>query len=174
VKHDEITRMVTGSSADDWTVLGHGPTFLDRFGAVISGTDYRLEADPHYYLAVYKADVSLRLAWGIQVDDKLEIDGWIWPDRSITRHLVDAFWQGALVARWTVLLVDGARCYLPDPDRAYVRTDDSIQGFETVGTTAKQSEVGVARLLHTIVHPGGGAEFDRYLEQAGAVAVPDE
>jgi hypothetical protein len=165
VKYDEITRMVTASSPDDWTVLGDGPIYLDRFTQVHSGDRHWMEADSHYYLAVYQADVNLRLAWGITLDDKLSFEGWTWPDRSITRLLVDALWQGALVARWAVLSVDGGRCYLPNPRR------DSSSSAPTVAWTAEASEIALARLLQRLTRPSD-TDFARYLEQAGVVEVP--
>ena len=172
VRYDEITQMVTGSSPDDWEVLGEGPNYLDKFAQVTSEGQHYLELDWHTYLAVYKPDVSLRLAWGMTVDDRLTFEDWHFPDRSGYRVLVDAFWQGALVARWTVLLVDGGRSYLPDADRGYVKTGESITDYETVGWTAKASEIALARLLDRIAR--SMSEFDRYLEQAGIVEVPDE
>jgi hypothetical protein len=128
--------------------------------------------DSHHYLGVYKPDVSLRLAWGLKLEDELSLDGWTWPDRSISRYGVDAFWQGALVARWTMLVVDGGRAYLPDPDRAYIKTDDTSMGYETIAWTAKASEVAIARLLDRMVRSVG--EFDRYFSDAGIVEIPDE
>lgn len=171
VRYNEITQMITGSSPRDWEVIGP-PVYLDRLGEVSSGDQHWLEVDSQYYLAVYKPDVSLRLAWGLTLERVLSFEGWTFPDSSISRYAVDAFWQGALVARRTVLVVDGGGCYLPDPDPAYVKTDDSLMGHQGVGWTAKASDVAVARLLDGVVRPS--SEFDRYLDQAGIVEVPDE
>lgn len=163
--------MITGSSPRDWELIGP-PVYLDRLGEVTSGDQHWIEVDSQYYLAVYKPDVSLRLAWGLTLEKDLSFEGWIFPDRSIWRYAVDVFWQGALVGRRTVLNVDGGRCYLPDPDPVYVKTDDSLMGHMIVGWTAKASAVAVARLLDSIVRPS--SEFDRYFRQAGIAEVPDE
>ena len=171
VRYDEITQMITGSSPRDWEVIGP-PVYLDRLGEVISGGQHWLEVDSQHYLAVYKPDVSLRLAWGLTLDRELSFEGWTWPDRSISRYAVDTFWQGALVGRRTVLDVDGGCCYLPDPDRTYVKTDESLMGYQGVGWTVKASDIAVARLLDRLVRPT--SEFDRYLDQTGAIEVPDE
>jgi len=172
VRYDELTQMVTGSSPQDWQVLGP-PSYLDRLGEVESGEgQHWLEVESHYYVAVYKPDVSLRLAWGLKLDDGLVFEGLTWPDRSITRYLVDVFWQGALAARWTVLSVDGGNCYLPDPDWAYVKTGESLEGYQGVGWTAKASDISIARLVDRLER--SVSEFDRYLERAGIVEVPDE
>jgi hypothetical protein len=172
VRYDELTKMIIDSSPHDWELLGDGPLYLDRLGEVTGDGQHWVEVDSHHYLAVYKPDISLRLAWGLKLEGQLSFEGWTWPDPSISRHAVDAFWQGALVARWTILIVDGARSYLPDPERAYVKTDDTSRGYETVGWTAKASEITIARLLDGIVRPSG--EFDRYFGSAGIVEVPDE
>lgn len=167
--------MITASSPDDWELLAvDGLTFLDRLGDVFSEGQHRLEATSHTYLAVFKADVDLRLAWGLEVDEKLEYDGFAFPDPRITRELVDGFWRGALVARWSVLSVDGHRCYLPDSDRAYVKTGESARDIETIGWTARESDVGLARLLQKLARPSeSGREFESYLERAKIVEVPD-
>jgi hypothetical protein len=173
VRYDELTQMVTGSSPEDWEVLGRGPVYLYQLGNVSSGDHSQpwVEVDSHYYLAVYKPDISLRLAWGLTLDNDLTTE-WVFPDRSMYRYAVDAFWQGALVTRWTMLGVDGGRCYLPDADRGAVQTGESFRDYETVAWTAKASEVAVARLLDRIIR-GPSSEFDSKLDQAGIVEVPD-
>lgn len=167
--------MVTGSGPADWQVLDAwgGPLYLDRFGGVSDAHHHWMEVDSHYCLAVYKPDVGLRIAWGITIGDKWEEteEQWVWPNRSMYRFAVDAFWQGALVARWTLLGVDGGRCYLPDAERAYVQADDTLHGFLTVGWTAKPGEIAVARLVDTL---STHREFDRYFEQARIAEVPGE
>lgn len=174
MRYDQITQMITGSSPKDWEVIGGGPLYLDRIGEVISGEgQHWLAVDTHDYLAVYKADVSLRLAWGLTLNRGLSFEGWTWPDPQTYRLAVDTFWQGSLVARWAVLLVDGARCYLPDPDRAYAKTDESLKGYQGFGWTAKASEIALARLLDGISH-GTASEFDSYLGRAGIIEVPEE
>jgi hypothetical protein len=171
VRYDELTQMVKGSSPDDWEVLGSGPNYLDKFAEVTSGDQHWVELAWHDYLAVFKADVSLRLAWGMTVADELTFEDWHFPDKSGYRLLVDAFWQGALVARWTILGVDGGRAYLPDVRQEYVKTGESITDYENVAYSAKASEIALARLLDRIVR-GQSSEFDRCFEQAGIVEVP--
>ncbi len=177
MRYDEITQVVTASKPEDWEVIdvGSGPLYLERHGEVSNGSGQLwVEVDSHYYLAVYKPDVSLRIAWGIRVGDKWESveDRWIWPDRSMERFAVDAFWHGALVARWALLSVDGGNCYLPDADRATVQTDDSTKGYQTVAWTAKASDIALARLVDRLTR--SISQFDRFLEQTGIVEVPDE
>jgi hypothetical protein len=52
------------------------------------GGQHYVEVGFHHSLAVYRSDVSLRLAWGLDLDGDhdLTFEGWIWPSRSITRH----------------------------------------------------------------------------------------
>ena len=90
--------------------------------------------------------------------------------------LVDGFWRGALVTRWTVLLVDGFRCHLPDPERVTVETGEGICDSETVAWMANESEVvSLARLLHGLVHgesDGTERQFASYLERDSHRARP--
>jgi hypothetical protein len=173
VKYDEITQMVTSSSAGDWTVLQPGPLYLDELGEVSSGDRHWVEVNTHYSMAVYRPDVNLRLAWGLKRDDDQHFEGWSWPNPKITRSLADAFWQGSLVARWSYLVVDGGACYLPDPDREILRTGDSPTDIEWGRRTAQASEVALARLLNAFAQRPY-EQFDRYFEQSGIVEVPDE
>lgn len=162
MRYDEVTKLVTSSSPEDWAMISEGPLFLDRFTNIMSdGRDW-LEADSHNYLVINKADVNLRLAWGLELDSGLHFEGWSFPDQSISQFAVDAFWQGALVARWTLLLVDGARSYLPVPERVADRS----------GWTASADEIALARLLQELVGRPAG-QFDSYMARAGIVPAAD-
>jgi hypothetical protein len=172
MRHADLCALITGSTTDQWTVLRNGPLFLDSFDHVSGQGGTWLEVEGPTSLAVWRDDVDLRLAWGMTMDTKLNFgDRWVWPDLQIDRVLVDALWRGALVARWTVLLVDGSRCYLPEPDRAYVRTGEGLMDQQEFASTMLDSEIRLARLLHSL---GGGSvdEFEQYLAQSQAVEVP--
>lgn len=148
MRYDEIRKLITGSSPDDWALVEvTGNVYLDRVEAGVSGGNRWLDVDSHTYLAVYKDQVDLRLAWGMTADKELTFDGWDFADRSIDRQFVDGFWCGALVTRWPVLSVDGYRCYLPSPQLSVVETGAAFQDHEVVGSTVKASEVALARLL---------------------------
>ncbi len=147
MRYDEFTHTITGSSPEDWEVIAIGGSLhLDRLTEIISGDgQHWVEVESHSYLAVYEADVDVRLAWGLETDRGLTYEGLTFSDPLITRELVDGFWRGALAARWSVLSADGHRCFLPDPERAYVQTGDSVLDVETVGWTARASEIALAR-----------------------------
>lgn len=172
MRYDEIARLVTGSSADDWAVLPAGPLYLDQLGEVSSGDRHWIEVGSHHTLAVYRPDVSLRLAWGLAFEGDLTFEEMTWPDRTINRHLADAFWQGSLVSRWHYLVVDGGRCYLPDPEREYVQTGESPLDVAAGPLTAKTSEFALARLLNSLAGRED-REVSRYLERSGIAEVPD-
>ena len=171
MRYDELTENVTTSSPDDWALVqSSGGYFLNQLGEVISSGQHWLEVGTHYHLAVHKDDVNLRLAWGLTTDRDLTFDGWVFPDPKIDRETVDAFWRGALVARWMVLSVDGCRCYLPHPDRAVALTGESPGDTEMAGWTVKESETALARLVQTLTRPGD-TDFDDYLKRTGAVVI---
>ncbi len=169
MRYDEVTSMITTSSTSNWEILQSGPHYLDSFGEVSSSGQHWIEVGYHDYLAVYKADVTLRMAWGMGMEDNLTFEGWIWPDRSISRFLVDGFLQGALVARWGLLSVDGGRCYLPSPNQEY--EEESPGQYRGLGWTAPTSHVALARLINNLVNRPEG-EFDRYLQQTGLTETP--
>jgi hypothetical protein len=174
VRYDEIRKMIISSSPDDWALIEvTGDVYLERFEVRGTGDETSLDVEGHTYLAVYKDDVDLRLAWGMRSETGLTFEGWDFPDRSIDREYVDGFWRGALVIRWPVLAVDGHRCYLPSPQLSVFRTESESRDDEVAGTTVKASDVGLARLLHRLVGRDD-REFDANLRLANAVEVPDE
>ncbi len=161
MQYDEIMKTIITSSSEDWaTVSAEGATFLDRLGEARSADQRWVEVASHTSLVVYKADIDLRLAWGLPNGDHLAYEGWTFPDPRIDRIFVDAFWRGALVARWPVLMVDGYRCYLPEPE------------WKASGWTVKASETALARLVQHLSHSPGW-DFDEYLKRTGAIEVPD-
>jgi hypothetical protein len=157
VRYDEITQKIITSSPGDWERL-------ERLGgpAWPSG---------HPYLAVYKPDAGLRLAWGLMMRDDVEVDGWKFIAETIEEHLADAFWHGALVARWSVLAVDNVHGYLPRPSRATAEAGDPGAGAEHLGWTVTKSETAVPRLLHGLTPECSSRSFDSYLKQTGTVVT---
>lgn len=174
MRYEEVRKLITGSSSADWEVIEvEGNVYLDRFEGVTAGDWRSLKAESHVYLAIYRADIDLRLAWGMTEATGLTFEGWNFPHRSIARQLVDGFWRGAFVTRWPVLEVDEGRCYLPYPRPAVAAEGRPPQGHFVVGSTVHASEVALARLLQQLAGRED-REFDQYLRQTGAVEVPDE
>ena len=174
MRYDEIKKMIIGSSPDDWAVVETGGgVFTDGLAGAGSGAEGRPEAESHVYLAVYRPAVELRLAWGLTTSTGLEFEGWDFAHQSIVRRLTDGFWQGALVARWSVLSVDEYRCFLPMPEPLVAATGLTPRDHEIAGWAVKASEVALARLLQGLTF-GDDSGFDGYLEQTGSVVVPDE
>jgi hypothetical protein len=174
MRYEEVRKLITGSSPDDWAVIDvEGSAYLDRLEGVSSGGQRWLQAASHVYLAIYQADTDLRLAWGMTVATGLSFEGWNFPNRSIERLLVDGFWRDAFVTRWPVLSVDGDRCYLPFPLPTVAAGGAAAEQHFTAGWTVKASEVSLARLLQQLAGRED-REFDSYLRRTGAVVVPDE
>ena len=173
MRYEEVRKLITGSSPDDWAVIEvEGNIYLDRLEGASSGGQRWLEAASHVYLAIYHADVDLRLAWGMTVATGLSFEGWNFPNRSIERFLVDGFWRGSFVTRWPVLSVDGDRCYLPYPLPSVAAGQAAGAHHFVVGSRVKASEVALARLLQQLAGRED-REFDSYLRRTGAVIVPD-
>ena len=176
MRYEEVRKLITTSTPADWEVIEvEGNVYLDRFEGVSSGGSRSLKAESHTFLAIYRADIDLRLAWGMTEATGLtfEGEGWKIPHRTIDRQLVDGFWRGAFVTRWPVLEVDDGRCYLPYPHPAVAADGTATPGHFVVGSRVKASEVALARLLHQLTGRED-REFDQYLRQTGAAQVPDE
>ena len=168
----QIRTMVRASAPADWEDLEPGPWYLDGF-ATVNG---QVETSYHPRLAVYRPDVSLRLAWGMRKswgdsdDDGLRFD-WHFPDPRMVLELVDVLWAGALVDRLVVVAVDGHRCLLPCPAEPIV-VDSGQHRPDIVGETASAYDVAVARLVNSI--GDGISEFDRYFRESGIVEIPND
>jgi hypothetical protein len=174
MRYEEVRKLITGSSADNWTVIDvEGNVYLDQLERVSSGGQRWLEAASHVYLAIYQADVDLRLAWGMTIATGLSFEGWNFPNPSIGRLLVDGFWRDSFVIRWPVLSVDGDRCYLPHPLPAVAAGGTAAGQHFVLGSRVKASEVALARLLQQLAGRED-REFDSYLRRTGAVVIPDE
>ncbi len=153
MQYDEICEVITTSLPEDWASLWGKPFFLDGH-----------KDEAHLHLAVHRAHVDLRLAWGLPLPDKISAWGPPWSKRETLRVLAEAFWRGSLVARWHLLLVDDSKCYLPDPQDWIV--DPSV---EAIGMTVSSSEVAVARLVEGITRDK--EYYEQYLKESGFIIV---
>ncbi len=144
-----MRQKVADSRPDDWELLQSGPDYLDRFTQVSAGERTWLEVGWHNAVAVFREDADLRIAFGMQIDWDLDF-GWTFPDPQVTRDLVDLFWRGALVHRWSVYSVDGGKAYLPQVDPATVETGPSVMDMELVARFASSEDVKIARLAHVL------------------------
>ncbi len=79
------------------------------------------------------------------------------PDPNATRHFLDFFYNGALVAREPYVRVDG-RCYLPIPKSE----TDSEGGVK--GLTITQWQYDFFRVLNALVTT---VEYESYVKDAG-------
>jgi hypothetical protein len=171
MRYDEIRSLIASTTSDDWNELEQGPLYLDQMNQVMSGGASWIEVGSHYSVFVYGPDVDLRIAWGISLDDRLDF-GWHFPDRAVTRRLVDVFWRGSLVDRWTVLSVDGGRALLPDVDRFWVRTGDTAADFEHITWTVPALDGALARLLNVLAGHQPD-DLETALQIAGIIELPD-
>lgn len=158
----ELRVTISDSNASHWNVVGEpGPTYRDRFAVTLGPAGAHMEADSHLSLAVFKADVDLSIAWGMDLDfawidgtlrDRRKFD-WAsaFPDESVWVSIADVFWRGSLVDRVHYVLVDGARALLP-----WAREYDGLK--------TSRYEYDVARLLSDL---SGHREFEYYFERAG-------
>jgi hypothetical protein len=159
MKYDDLRGILRTSSAADWRSVPGPPYFVESW----TGRD-DLEFDGHLSWAVWRPDVSLALAWGLSGDRDL-VFGWAnWPDRSVSRELVDVFWNGSIVDRYYGLRVDGGRALLPQPQHEIVKD-------ELVMPQISPTQSNVFRVLAELSQ---NSEYGRYLQQAGFVEIPDE
>lgn len=110
----ELMQRIVMSSPGDWHRIGGFPSYRDKFTLHSSADSRWVEVEPHDAVAAYKPDVSITMAWGITVHADFQ-EPWAnkFPDPSASSHLVDVFYNGALVFRTLYVSVDGARAMVP-------------------------------------------------------------
>ncbi len=165
----ELFDLCGASAAGDWNKIIFGPSYLGQFiENYPHGGAFELRYQEHLSRASFKPDLAIGIAWGMDADPALDGEKRVFneewatqfPDQAATKHLVDFFYNGALVGREHYVRVDG-RCSLPIP-----RMELEGQGPEAEVTaltiTAWQADFfRVLNALETAV------EYDRYLDEAG-------
>ncbi|MGA2872338.1 MAG: hypothetical protein ABSF27_01940 [Candidatus Dormibacteria bacterium] len=134
---DELWETILGSAPADWV-------------------HHELVPNPaqHTSFAAFRPDIGVGLQWGATCVAKFE-ESWVarFPDRSAYSVWVDSLFQGHMVDRTALVIVDGGRCYLPLP-----------QGMDR--TSVIERDYRLARLIQGIVHRNQSL-VDSYLETAG-------
>lgn len=175
MRYAEVLDMIDRSSAEEWNHIGclgsgAGPSYKNVFytwddhkHGLVTGVD----SFPNH--AVYKEDVNLSMAWGLDRDERhwesnrmpLSFDfSENFPDTSVSVFFADVFWAGTLVERRYLISVDGGRCALPMP-QVRKTTEESGRGFEEVLIS---EDLPLARLLHGLE---GTDDFDHYVRASG-------
>src|SRR5690349_10258627 len=100
---DEILKAVRSSDRKDWNIIpGYGSLYRDRLIAGEVGGQRYLTTDSHSYVAAYRANTSITIAWGMtNVHDFQEPWAQQFPDKHATSSFVDIFFNNALVFRHT-------------------------------------------------------------------------
>jgi hypothetical protein len=164
MKLSELKRIVLDSVPADWASIPSpaGPQWV---GEVSSGDQHWLEFRAHHSHYVFREDVRIGLAVGMegfQGDRDLVFPWANWPDQSVGAYFADVIFNGRVVHREQLLVVDGGRSYLPTP--MPVRGADA----QTFVDTIAEDDIAYARLFSQLV---GHTEFDRYLEQSKLARV---
>lgn len=158
--------MAITAPAGDWVKAG---SYQIPMPATAQGADGR----PHLWVALYKPDISLLLAWGASSGQDPDYPfTFPWPAAHAREHqFADIVWNGVPVARRGIWLVDNDRCYLPDASPAHAGTaEEAAEGrCEQAGLAASESDIALARLLQGLAHPTG-PRFGAYLRDSGIVA----
>lgn len=151
MQFDELRTLITASRNSDWHRIRSGPTYRDSFATWSSPADGSAgcEVHGHTYVAVYKPDIDITIAFGREsglMSRDLKF-GWAeFPDPKVSMHDADVFWRGSLVDRVNFVYVDGGRCALP-------------LGLGHQGLEITRHEFAVARLIDALE---SGDRFDTY------------
>lgn len=179
MKLDELRGTITHSAKKDWHPLtcwgGNGPSYLNSY-STWSGPDGwgGIEVESHSNLAVYRADIDLKLAWGLPRDGRDEKLHLPWQDRfpnpKVTAYFVDVIWRGSLVDRDTHFAVDGGRAYLPSGHAKYENQENpDPTTWRWITDEVTPWEYHLTKLVHSF-EPS--EDFDRYFERAGMTRLP--
>lgn len=179
----EIREMLTNSTASDWNKItcwgaGTGPSYRNVFESwQSSGEVMQTGVDSHGNTAVFREDVNLSVAWGLDRDNRWwdRSDRGLsfsfednFPDSKITVLFADVFWAGTLVDRHYLMAVDGGRAYLP---LSQVRKVGAGMGPDSYEEYFVEESLPIARLFHSFEH---AEDFDRYVAQSGLPVAPGD
>lgn len=185
MKLADIWDTITRSTRADWNHIPcwgamSGPSFHDSFETTSSSRGLETGVESHGNVAIYREDVNLSIAWGIDVDDrfwrthktKLNYDFQKnFMNDDVTRCFADVFWAGSLVDREILVAVDSGRTLLPAP-RGYLVSGESHEDTAVWGDKVTSREVAFARLVDSL--EGGGGEFSSNLRRAGFAVIDEE
>ncbi|MEU6068531.1 hypothetical protein ABZ864_29755 [Streptomyces sp. NPDC047082] len=160
----DIRLSIEKSTNEDWHFIncwggGSGPSFHNKY-------EWALELDSHHSTLIYRENVALTIAWGINTNKGMR-PSWLnsfGNDSSADYQIGDIFWNGALIDRYYLASVDGGRVLLPVPTAVCKDIADS---------TATRYEVthfhrAFARLID---RSRPVADFDRCYADAGFITV---
>jgi hypothetical protein len=166
-----IRQMIRASEVDDWSVVQYGPTYLDAFGMVGTSTGSYVEQREHTSRAVFTADVSLGLAWGMSKEEPFEWSASPWPDKRTVNEYVDVFWNGMLIERLVVTSVDGHRGLLPPTITVAVTVDGDVLNGSVIGEEATEWDTHLTRLVY-LLRGRSLSDFESHLMTAHIAVIP--
>lgn len=158
---DELLKTVECSSPEDWHRIPRPTVYNWDCGnkRVDDGplTPY-LEPVNHDYLAVYKPDVDISLAFGANVCKDFQ-EPWVrgFPDSHASSVVVELRYRGSPVYEEVFVVVDGGRNLLPMPKP---RENEFV---------LPRSRLAMARLMYGVFPSGGRGEtqLEEVLKRAG-------
>lgn len=166
---DELIDTIANSVRSDWRMEScwgarSGPSYRDKF---FEGPEGVLITDSHSNTAVYKPNLSITIAWGLDHSESFKEE---WTENFTTpkasSSYLDFFYNNALVFRDVYVTVDGARCRLPVPK---LELDGDRKRI--IGYTVPIRRYRIIRLLDSMEKI---SEFDSYFERAGFTITEDE
>jgi hypothetical protein len=181
---NDIHTIITSTEPGDWSKIASGPSYRDWFRMIdVPEADgemaSRIHVDSHHTVAVYRGDVNLSIAWGLDhdVEEPPDVPGprrsFSWqshfPDEEVYLRFADVFWVGSLVSRHLQVVVDGGRGLLPMPQHVVSKRASDQQPMEWEDRVS-QLDVDFARLIHGFMYQED--LFEHYLAQAGWRVLP--
>lgn len=166
---EELLETIAESSTDEWwheACWGahSGPSYRDHLE---EESEHLITVKSHSDIAVYKPDISITIAWGLDCMETFKAE-WVkkWYDSSASSSFVDVFYNNALVYRERYVTVDGARANLPIPRQKLDATKEKVMAL-----TVPRGRRNFIRLLDSF---GRISSFDEYFGDAGFTIVDDE
>lgn len=147
-----------------------GPSFHYELSAWQGHNERWVEVEQHRLWAVYRGDVNLTLAWGLDPDGSrggdLHFD-WAanFIDSKVSAFYADVFWAGALIDRFRVYYIDGGHFLAPHHHAVARNEHGEVTAWESRITTW---EVEFGELLSLLER---GSSSYEYISRAGLKVV---
>lgn len=173
MKLDQIHEILAVADPTRWhRVWQGGPSYHYALSSFSGADGHGVDVGEHHLWAVFREDVNLTLAWGMDVDVRPHPLGLEFPwqknfiDQKVSALFADVFWAGALIDRFRLYYIDGGHFLAP-----HTVTDET----DETGHPAEwhheltEWEVEFGELLSVLER---GSSSRNHVRRAGIAIVP--
>lgn len=135
----EYGEIISNSKKEDWNIItcwgaGAGPSYQNSFSVWTQGGEFsNIDIDSHSMIGVYKPNIDITIAWGLESNSEF-ISEWAnkFDDSHATSSFIDFFLRGHMIFRDILVTVDGGRVHIPIPLLRRIEDTESKEKFRRI------------------------------------------